>query len=145
MKEQSYKLILKASEIGQFIYCPVAWHLQRQGHKGESQALDMGLEEHSDLGGQIDSVTEEEKKSRVFLFVGLGLIVISVLTFVWWLVVSFPVVAGIVVWVILFVCGSIFTARSRRRYKDVRKRKEEYGIPEGRIVYTDLDKPCIWY
>ncbi|MCJ7655027.1 MAG: CRISPR-associated protein Cas4 [Dehalococcoidia bacterium] len=104
--------------------------------------MDRGLEEHFDLGEQIDTVTEEEKKSRVFLFVGLGLIVISVLIFVGWLVVSFPVVAGIVVWVILLVCGAIFTARSRRRYKYVRTMRKEYGIPEGRIVYTDLDKPA---
>ncbi len=108
----------------------------------ESPVLDKGLEEHFDLGERIDIVTEEEKKSRVSLLVGLGLIVISVLIFVWWLVVSFPVVAGIGVWVILIVCGAIFTARSRRSYKYVRTIRKEYGIPEGRIVYTDLDKPA---
>jgi CRISPR-associated exonuclease Cas4 len=142
MKEQSRRLILKASEIGQFIYCPVAWHMQRQGYKVESPMLDRGLEEHFDLGTQIDTVTEEEKKSRALLFVGLGLIIISVLIFVGWWVVSFPVVAGIVVWVILLVCGAIFTARSRRQYKYVQTIRKEYGIPEGRIVYTDLDKPA---
>jgi CRISPR-associated exonuclease Cas4 len=142
MQEQSHKLILKASEIGQFIYCPVAWHLQRQGYKGESQLLDRGLGEHFDLGGQIDTVTEEEKKSRVLLFVGIGLIVISVLIFGWWMMVSFPVETGIVVLVILLICGAIFTARSRRRYKYARTMRKEYGIPEGRIVYTDLDKPA---
>jgi CRISPR-associated exonuclease Cas4 len=142
MKEQSRSLILKASEIGQFIYCPVAWHLQKQGYKVESPVLDKGLEEHFELGGQIDNLTVEEKKSRVMLLVGLALIVISALIFVWWLVVSFPVVAGIGVWVILIVCGAIFTARSRRSYKYVRRIRKEYGIPEGRIVYTDLDKPA---
>jgi len=142
MKEQSRRLILKASEIGQFIYCPVAWHLQKQGYKVESPVLDKGLEEHLDLGGQIDTLTEEEKKSRVMLLVGLGLIVISILIFVGWLVASFPVVAGIGVWVFLLVCSVIFAARSRRSYKYVRRMRKEYGIPEGRIVYTDLDKPA---
>jgi len=142
MKEQSRRLILKASEIGQFIYCPVAWHLQKQGYKVESPVLDKGLEEHFELGGQIDTLTEEEKKSRVMLLVGLALIVISILVFVGWLVVSFPVVAGIGVWVILLICGAIFTARSRRSYEYVRTIRKEYGIPEGRIVYTDLDKPA---
>lgn len=135
-------MILKASEIGQFIYCPVAWHLQKQGYKVESPVLDKGLEEHFDLGGQIDIMTEEEKKSRVMLLVGLALIVISILIFVWWLVVSFPIVAGTVVLVILLVCGVIFTAQSSRRYKYVRTMRKEYGIPEGRILYTDLDKPA---
>jgi CRISPR-associated exonuclease Cas4 len=142
MKEQSHRLVLKASEIGQFIYCPVAWHLQRQGFKGEPAVLARGLEEHFYLGGQIDTMAKEEKKSRVSLFVGIGLIVVSVLIFGWWLVVSFPVVTGIVVLVILLACGAIFTARSRQRYKYVRTMRKEYGIPEGHIVYTDLDKPA---
>jgi len=142
MKEQGRNLILRASEIGQFIYCPVAWHLQRQGYKGESPALDRGLEEHFDMGGQIDTVTKEEKKERVILFVGLVLIGISILFLIAWLVVSFPVVAGIAAWLILFLCGSIFTVRSRRRYKYLRRMRKEYGIPEGRIIYTDLDKPA---
>jgi CRISPR/Cas system-associated exonuclease Cas4 (RecB family) len=142
MKEQSHRLILKASEIGQFIYCPVAWHLQRQGYKMESPVLDRGLDDHIDFGERIDIVTAEEKKSRVMLLVGLALIVISILIFVWWLVVSFPVVAGTVILVILLVCGVIFTAQSSRRYKYVRTMRKEYGIPEGRILYTDLDKPA---
>jgi len=142
MKEQSHRLILKASEISQFIYCPVAWQLQRQGYKVESPVLDRGLEEHVDLGERIDIVTAEEKKSRAMLLVGIALIVISILVFVWWLVVSFPVVAGMVVLIVILACGVIFTAQSSRKYKYVRIVRKEYGIPEGRIVYTDLDKPA---
>lgn len=104
--------------------------------------LDIGLDDHIDLGERIDIVTAEEKKSRVMLLVGLVLIAISILIFVWWLVVAFPVVMGIVVLVILLVCGAIFNVRSHRRYKYVRTMRKEYGIPEGRIVYTDLDKPA---
>ena len=88
MKDQSRKPILKASEIGQFIYCPVAWYLRRQGYKVESPVFDRGLEKHIDLGEQIDSVTEGEKESRLFLFVGLGLILITGLIFILWLVFS---------------------------------------------------------
>jgi len=88
MKEQSRKPILKASEIGQFIYCPVAWYLQRQGYKVESPVLDRGLEKHVDLGEQIDTVTEAEKKSQLFFFVACGLILIAGLVFLLWLVFS---------------------------------------------------------
>ncbi len=88
MKEPSRKPILKASEIGQFIYCPVAWYLQRQGYKVESPALDRGLEKHVDLGEQIDTITEGEKESRLFFYVGLGLILITGLVFILWLVFS---------------------------------------------------------
>ena len=122
---------------------PRCLHLQRQGYKGESLELDKGLEKHFDMGERIYTMTAEEKKSQVMLLVGLALIAISVLIFVWWLVISFPVVAGIVVWLILFLLfGVIFTFGSRRKYKRVRKMRKDYGIPEGRIVYTDLDKPA---
>lgn len=142
MKEEGHKLILKASEISQYIYCPVAWQLQRQGYKGESLALDRGIEEHFDLGERIDTVTGKEKKSQVMLFIGLSLIVISIMISALWLMVSFPVVAGTAVLVILLICGAIFTTMSRRGYKYGKTMRKEYGIPEGRIVYTDLDKPA---
>lgn len=103
----------------------------------ESPVLDRGLEEHFDLGERIDTVTEEEKKSRVMLLVGLVLIAISILIFVGWLVFSFLAVTGIVVWIILLVCGAIFTARSSRRYKNVRTLRKKYGIPEGRKVQLE--------
>jgi CRISPR-associated protein Cas4 len=108
----------------------------------ESPVLDRGLDEHIDLGERIDIVTVEDKKSRVMLLVGLGLIAISILIFIWWLVVSFPVAMGIVLLVILLAGGAFFTAQSSRRYKYVRTMRKEYGIPEGRIIYTDLDKPA---
>lgn len=107
--------------------------------------LDRGIEEHFDMGQRIDIVTAEEKKSRVMLLVGLVLIAISILIFVWWLVFSFPVAVRMMFWFILLIfviCGAIFTGQSRRRYKYVRRIRKEYGIPEGRIVYTDLDKPA---
>jgi hypothetical protein len=88
MNEPSRKPILKASEIGQFIYCPVAWYLQRQGYKVESPVLDRGLEKHVDLGEQIDTVTEAEKESQLFFYVGLGLMLITGLVFILWLVFS---------------------------------------------------------
>jgi len=36
METPTNKPVLKASEVGQFAYCSVAWHLERQGYKPES-------------------------------------------------------------------------------------------------------------
>ncbi len=108
----------------------------------ESPVLDRGLDEHIDVGERIDIVTAEDKKSRVMLLVGLGFIAISILIFIGWLVVSFPVAMGIVLLVIFLAGGAFFTAQSNRRFKYVRTMRKEYGILEGRIIYTDLDKPA---
>jgi CRISPR-associated exonuclease Cas4 len=142
MKHQGRKQIIRASEISQFVYCPVAWQLQKRGHKIESPLLDRGLDEHFDMGQRIDTVTAEAKKSRMMLVAGIVLIVISILVFVWWLAVSFPIMAIIAALVIFLVCSVILIAQSSRKYKYVRRIRKEYGIPEGRILYTDLDKPA---
>lgn len=86
MKEQSRKPILKASEIGQFTYCSVAWYLQRQGYKPESPLLDRGLEKHVDLGEQIDSVTEVERTSQRLFFAACCLLLVAGVVFLLWLV-----------------------------------------------------------
>ncbi len=128
MKDKGSKLIIKASEIGQFIYCPVAWHLQRQGYKGKSPALDRGLKEHYDMGKELDTMMKEEKKERRFLFAGLALMGISILILIAWLVVYLPDVAGMVVWLIILLCSLILTVRSRRRYTYLRRMRKEYVI-----------------
>lgn len=88
MKEQSRKPVLKASEIGQFTYCSVAWYLQRQGYKPESPLLDRGLEKHIDLGDQIDSVTEVERTSQRLFFAACCLLLVAGVVFLLWLVFS---------------------------------------------------------
>ena len=88
MKEQSRKPVLKASEIGQFTYCSVAWYLQRQGYKPESPLLDRGLEKHIDLGDKIDSVTEVERTSQRLFFAACCLLLVAGVVFLLWLVFS---------------------------------------------------------
>lgn len=85
MKEQSHKPILKASEIGQYAYCPVAWHLQRQGYEPESPLLDIGLEKHVDLGTQVETVTRAEQTSRRLLWAACSLLFFALVVLLWWL------------------------------------------------------------
>ncbi len=48
----------------------------------------------------------------------------------------------IILWIILLLCGVILVAQSRRRYKRAQMTRRQYGIPEGLIIYTDLNKPA---
>ena len=54
------KPVLKASEVEQFTYCSVAWHLERLGYKPELSALEKGSEEHANLGVKTESLSEGE-------------------------------------------------------------------------------------
>jgi hypothetical protein len=88
METQTSKPVLKASEVGQFAYCSVAWHLARQGYKPESSALALkkGLKEHTDLGIKIESLPEAERTSKRLSYVGYALLLVAVIVFIWWLV-----------------------------------------------------------
>jgi CRISPR-associated exonuclease Cas4 len=48
----------------------------------------------------------------------------------------------IVVALILFITAFFLLLRSRRRYKWIVKEKEKFGILQGKITYTDLNKPA---
>jgi len=48
----------------------------------------------------------------------------------------------IVVILILFILAFFLLLRSRTRYKWIVREKEKFGIPQGKITYTDLNKPA---
>ena len=48
----------------------------------------------------------------------------------------------VVVILVLFILALFLLLRSRAENKRVAREREEYGIPEGRITYTDLNKPA---
>jgi len=48
----------------------------------------------------------------------------------------------IVIILILFILAFFLLLRSRTRYKWIVREKEKFGIPQGKITYTDLNKPA---
>lgn len=107
METPTNKPVLKAFEVGQFAYCPVSWHLERQGCKPELSALgkgleeqvelsikikppelpilERGLEEHADLGAKIESLSKAERTSKQLSYVGYALVLVAVIVLIWWL------------------------------------------------------------
>jgi hypothetical protein len=76
-KEKDF--MISASEIGQYIYCSVAWYLQKKGYEPNSPFLEIGTIKHLDLGTIIDITCYEKKKSNMLAIVGLVLFVISII------------------------------------------------------------------
>jgi CRISPR-associated exonuclease Cas4 len=140
MNEPTRKPIIKASEVAQFCYCPVAWHLQRKGYKPESSALDFGVETHKNLGIQIGMISKREKGSKWLQWLGVCILVFAFLSL--FIVFTTGEFAVGITFYILLIAGIIMISISRYRYRRISKAKRELGIPEGKIVYTDLDKPA---
>lgn len=71
--------IIRASEIGQFCYCSIAWYLQKCGYKPKSPMLEIGIKKHEDLGKIVESTQDISKKSRVFAIVGYSILIFGIL------------------------------------------------------------------
>ena len=74
--------ILNASEIGQYHYCSIAWHLQKCGYEPQSLLLDEGTTKHEELGRIIDNTQKNIRKSRVFAIIGYLLLLITSIIFI---------------------------------------------------------------
>ena len=78
--------VLSASEIGQYCYCSIAWFLQKQGFKSDSELLKIGQKKHDDLGQLIKEIEVKMIKSKILeligyivLFIGILIIIFEVL------------------------------------------------------------------
>ncbi len=71
--------VIRASEIGQYMYCSIAWYLQRCGYKPDSPLLDVGKQTHVDLGVAIDSIQDEMKRSKRYALLGCMFLIIAII------------------------------------------------------------------
>lgn len=53
MAKQRTPPMLTATEVADFVYCPKAWKLKRDGEVAESPRLESGEEFHNALGEQV--------------------------------------------------------------------------------------------
>ena len=71
--------VISASEIGQYYYCSIAWHLQKQGFKPDSELLETGQKKHDKLGYLINNIERKMVKSRILALIGYIVLFVSIL------------------------------------------------------------------
>jgi hypothetical protein len=71
--------IIRASEIGQFCYCSIAWYLQKCGYEPKSPMLEIGIKKHENLGKIIQSTQVSSKKSKTFAIAGYSILIFGLL------------------------------------------------------------------
>ena len=72
-------LVLSASEIGSFVFCPEAWYLERAGAPrapAGAQALRAGIAAHHQIGRKTDNLRALEWLRQVLLAAILVLVVL---------------------------------------------------------------------
>jgi hypothetical protein len=63
--------IIRASEIGQFHYCPISWYLQRHGLESVSLYLEYGKIRHERLGTIIKKTHKHTSISKKLIYTGI--------------------------------------------------------------------------
>lgn len=67
--------VITASEIGEFVYCPKAWQLKREGAEADSPALAEGAAFHLEHGATIAQSARLRRTARMLLLLALALLV----------------------------------------------------------------------
>jgi len=71
--------VISASEIGQYCYCSIAWYLQKQGFKPDSELLETGKKKHDELGQLINNTERKMVKSRILELIGYTVLFFSII------------------------------------------------------------------
>ena len=79
------KRVIKASEIGQYRFCSVAWFLQNLGHKPEGYEILTGMAKHAETGRVIEKTERMRSTYRLLLWAGLLLILLGLIGVAVWL------------------------------------------------------------
>jgi hypothetical protein len=63
--------VITASEISQYAYCPVSWHLLRSGVAMQSDGLSRGIAEHQRAGGRLRLIAQRDRAASRFGLIAL--------------------------------------------------------------------------
>jgi len=86
LKRKNGSKAISASEISQYVYCPVSWHMKRSGVQPHSGGLKRGIDEHKRAGSRLTLLERREKAAGTFRFLGYFSAVVAIL------------LAGLILW-----------------------------------------------
>ncbi|MBP7070070.1 MAG: hypothetical protein KBA97_03250 [Methanothrix sp.] len=82
-KPRSGRNIISASEISQYVYCPISWHLKRSGVPMDSPGLERGVAEHERAGGCLRLAARRERTASLLRMVALLLAFAALILLGW--------------------------------------------------------------
>ncbi|MFA6226820.1 MAG: hypothetical protein WC620_11785 [Methanoregula sp.] len=83
LKRSSGSKPISASEISQYVYCPVSWYLKRSGVQPQSGGLKRGIVEHEKAGGRLILLEKRDRAAGIFRLLGYFSAVIAILLLGW--------------------------------------------------------------
>ncbi len=86
LKHKDQGKAISASEISQYVYCPVSWYLKRSGVQPQSPGFKRGIVEHKKAGGRLALLEKREKAAGTFQRLGTLSIILALMlvgVFLW--------------------------------------------------------------
>jgi CRISPR/Cas system-associated exonuclease Cas4 (RecB family) len=85
VKRTNKSEVIAASEISQYVYCPVSWYLKRMGAPARSPYLERGIREHIGAGKRLSILEKKDKASRTFRLLEYSSALFAILLLGWFL------------------------------------------------------------
>jgi hypothetical protein len=79
MREKYRSPVITASEIGAFVYCAKAWHLQRCGDEAEGESLQEGAAFHQKHGAGVSLAERLDRMGKLLALTALMLLLILII------------------------------------------------------------------
>lgn len=79
MSQIDRRLIIDASEVGEFVYCAKSWYLKRNGEIPKGSQLERGLIFHKEHGATVAQATWLRKAGQWLALIGFLLVVLMAL------------------------------------------------------------------
>jgi CRISPR/Cas system-associated exonuclease Cas4 (RecB family) len=83
-RKNGFKAI-SASEISQYVYCPVSWYLKRTGVQPQSFGLKRGIDAHEKAGSRLIVLEKRERAAGMFRLMGYFSAIAAILLTGWFL------------------------------------------------------------
>jgi CRISPR/Cas system-associated exonuclease Cas4 (RecB family) len=83
LKRKNGDKAISASEISQYVYCPVSWYLKRKGVEPQSIGLKRGIDMHQKAGGRLTLLDRRERAADLFRLLGYISLIAAILLAGW--------------------------------------------------------------
>lgn len=70
LKRKNGNRAISASEISQYVYCPVSWYMKRTGEEPQSFGLKRGIDAHEKAGARLIILEGRERAAGIFRLLG---------------------------------------------------------------------------
>ncbi|MDD3621686.1 MAG: CRISPR-associated protein Cas4 [Methanofollis sp.] len=134
--------VVSASEIAEYSYCALSWQFQRSKTAPAppvTPSVERGRRVHAEVGRTLFKVEHERQIFWLLTVVGYALLALALIVLLREGAMNTSSVTNYTSILLLLLGATIFFTFALWKYYQTRMVRKEFGIPEGELLYSDLD------